>query len=713
MSMLRFFQSTRPGSSSTHGKSRAKKNQALLTVEQLEDRLVPTTILTGVDMSTMATTIGGYPHSGPTHLYLNFDGAAAVTPAGLGDQTIQEILYRTSEIYSPFNVVVSRLTGSGSADSSSDGGSTIFIGANPKGDTYTPDDNTDYPHASNFFDHPNSHANDLAYVQPGGPNTGTTAAAISQALSHEAGHTFGLAHVRTDGLSDPAALGAGTVADIMSYNGGGSYFANSSLTLTDFNFTKTGGTTITSSLHPFYIDSFPYPTLEIIPSTQNSFAYLQTVLGPRPDEPGYRVATADSIDPHLLAFYQPQVDTLGTSLDLTHSGTIIQPGDYDVSRWTAPRDETLRVNALKGPSSTLSPVLLVYDLAGNLVLFNDSTSHNTSLTVKAGMSYFFVVGGQDGNSTGNYQLDILQEQHTFFVSINSLTDPLYVPPSRGGLSDSASVHIGGKDGFFWSTNVYYQVLPVTGNEGAVPIEIDVERNWHGKVIHGTPKLMGDEWFVDFHDGTGLHDLHFDSSYGLADVLASGFCTIVTTPPSTYAFGTVWTINLSYDLASQTISGAAHDGTGHTQYFDGLLPGKPIRVYDMPLLGYKGNQLPDITFTISMDAPVYPAGSTLKYVDVSTLISSLSDFSPHELSWLTPSGHYRLLAPPSLAHSLNQSPGLIDAFFAIEAFGGKKHFHRSSGHNPNTPINNLPAHDMLFSQGLNTRLDLATQGGPSI
>jgi hypothetical protein len=715
MNMLKFFQSTRPVGRATRGKCAAKKNRALLAVEQLEDRLVPTTILTGVDMTTMATTLGGYPHSGPTHLYLNFDGAAAVTPAGLSDQTIQEILFRTSEIYSPFNVVVSRLTGSGSADSSSDGGTTIFIGNNPEGDTYTPDENTDYPHVSNLYrDLPNSHANDLAYVEPGGKNTGTTAAAISRALAHEAGHTFGLAHVRTDVdasgtyQTDPTPLGTGTLPDIMSYTDGGTYFANSSLLLTEFNYEPASGTTITPSLQPLYMDNFLYPTLEIIPSTQNSFAYLQTVLGPRPDEAGYRVANADTIDPHLVDFYQPQVDTLGTSLDLTHSGTIIQPGDYDVSRWTAPRDETLRVTALKGPSSALSPVLLVYDAAGNLVLFNDSTSHNTSLTVRAGMSYFFVVGAQDGNSTGTYNLDILQEQHTFFVSIDSLTDPLHVPPTRGGVTDSASVNIGGKAGYFWSTNVYYQVLPVTANEGSVPIEIDVERIWHAKVIHGTPKLIGDEWYVDFHDGTGLHDLHFDSSYGLADVLASGFCTIVTTPPSTADFGTVWTINLTYDLASQTISGTATDGTGHTQFFDGLLPGKPIRVYDMPLPGiYEGGKLPDITFTISMDAPVYPSGTTLRYIDVSSLISSLSDFSPPQLSWLTPSGHFRLLAPPSLGHSLNQSPGLIDAFFAIEAFGGKKH-HKSPANKPVPPINNIPPHDMLFSHGLNTTLDL-TQG----
>src|SRR5205807_7994917 len=120
-------------------------------LETLEDRMVPSTfrppptILTGVDMSTMATIVGGY-YSGPAHLYLNFDGASEGSAVALSEQTIQQTLYRLSEIYAPFNVEVSRLYGPGYYDTSRDGSTTIFIGKSPEGDTYTPDENSDYPH---------------------------------------------------------------------------------------------------------------------------------------------------------------------------------------------------------------------------------------------------------------------------------------------------------------------------------------------------------------------------------------------------------------------------------------------------------------------------------------------------------------------------------------------------------------------------------------
>src|SRR5262249_13938235 len=281
------------------------------------------------------------------------------------------------------------------------------------------------------------------------------------------------------------------------------------------------------------------PTLEILPSTQNSFAYLQTVLGARPAEPGYRVATADTIDPAKINSYQPQTDTLPNTNYFSHSGTISRPGDYDVSRWTAPRDETLQVRVYRGSAGSLNQVLLVYDAAGNPVFLQDSTSPATSFKVAAGMTYYFVVGGKDGNSTGDYVMDITQETHEFFVTINSLTDPILVDPTLWSLSDSVQVRINGEAGLYWSDNVYHRLLPVTANEGKVDIEIDVERIWHGKPILGTVKLVGDEWYVDFHDGTGLHDTGVDSSHDLP----SEFYTH-TNPPTGTRLGQVWEIDLT-------------------------------------------------------------------------------------------------------------------------------------------------------------------------
>ena len=44
---------------------------------------------------------------------------------------------------------------------------------------------------------------------------------IKRSIVHEAGHTFGLSHVRSDGKADPSPLGTGKVNDVMAYDTGG------------------------------------------------------------------------------------------------------------------------------------------------------------------------------------------------------------------------------------------------------------------------------------------------------------------------------------------------------------------------------------------------------------------------------------------------------------------------------------------------------------
>src|SRR2546423_12543197 len=97
-------------------------------VEALEDRqLMSITDMTGVAQL--------FPrHSGPTVLYLNFDGwtsqGVSSFQSTTGDRTrdIHEILFRTAQIFAPFDVQVQRRFGDGSYDSSSGGNTTIFIG---------------------------------------------------------------------------------------------------------------------------------------------------------------------------------------------------------------------------------------------------------------------------------------------------------------------------------------------------------------------------------------------------------------------------------------------------------------------------------------------------------------------------------------------------------------------------------------------------------
>src|SRR5204863_3210285 len=120
------------------------------------------------------------------------------------------------------------------------------------------------------------------------------------AIAHEAGHTFGLAHVRTDGLSDPAALdnSRATVPDVMSYNRVSQleYFADQSLQLTAWN----ASSGLTPELKPEYGEGgFFGDNITIVPTTQNSFGALSQVLGPRSD-PGdnhSHVADVGTIDP--------------------------------------------------------------------------------------------------------------------------------------------------------------------------------------------------------------------------------------------------------------------------------------------------------------------------------------------------------------------------------------------------------------------------------
>ena len=58
----------------------------------------------------------------------------------------------------------------------------------------------------------NSDAYDIGFIDP------AYVATIRAAIVHEAGHTFGLVHVRTDGGTDNTALTSGSTSDVMSYD---------------------------------------------------------------------------------------------------------------------------------------------------------------------------------------------------------------------------------------------------------------------------------------------------------------------------------------------------------------------------------------------------------------------------------------------------------------------------------------------------------------
>src|SRR5262249_44240609 len=122
------------------GAAQTERRRYGLLLEPLERRELlsnsPSSPIT--DMTQWAQAVNAardFNTYGSTVLYLNFDGwqASNISPfipqAGHSvDQDIQEILFRTSEIFAPFRVLVGRLTGDG-IYSTQDFNTTIFIGA--------------------------------------------------------------------------------------------------------------------------------------------------------------------------------------------------------------------------------------------------------------------------------------------------------------------------------------------------------------------------------------------------------------------------------------------------------------------------------------------------------------------------------------------------------------------------------------------------------
>ncbi|HVX14132.1 MAG TPA: DUF4214 domain-containing protein [Pirellulales bacterium] len=323
--------------------------------------------------------------SGPTTIYLNFDGwndcpydgNKDVAPYEADATTIQDILYRASEVFAPFDVRVLQMTGNG-AISQEPGATTIFINPTFNHYDFTPSASSDYPSTSN----PNggtSHilnsdpSGDVAFVCPDTAGDEVTASGIA----HEAGHTFGLVHVRTDGQSDftngtfnPVTWNDDLPIDVMSYDSPNDFFSN-----TDFNVTiaNNDGTSVQPSpgLAPNYEG-------EAI-TTQNSFTYLETVLGARPATSHIAVVdqgqffdgrTKNTVDP---TFFNdtPSVQPVIIGESASVSGTL-QEGDYDAYEFRAassPSQQSVSVAETGG----IDQKYLILDMTngGDPVAFSD------------------------------------------------------------------------------------------------------------------------------------------------------------------------------------------------------------------------------------------------------------------------------------------------------------------------------------------------------
>ena len=510
-----------------------KPRRTRLVLEALEERLVP---------SAMSDIPYQFP-TGPTLLALNFDGEDFYSSGGIlgfgsnsinvaaynagtpaqTDQNIQDILFRVSEIYAPFNVEVTRIQPAGTYDSNN-GNTTIFVGSSNFGAGTTPSQYTDYPRSGNSDHIRNSDPYDLAFVDPSANNNGAVAD-TAVAIAHEAGHTFGLAHVRTDGVSylqDGSTQPPSSVSyapDIMSYDRATNlgYFVDQELPLTGWNATSNGLQFQPDQEYP----DFGGSDGGINPTTQNSFVCLRQVLGMRPTsgQGPYHVADVGAIDPGLATQYvHPNSDNAPNDQDsiITWQGRIDRLGDYDVYRWTAPASETIQLQLTA--SNGLNPVVMMYDNNGkltfggngsvpkaiydnygnvtfsgspvqtdtgnNLLYVQDSYGPRGSLQVTGGQSYYFVVGAQDSDSMGNYSLTLNQlpsfaqlsgTQLTINADPNALVEALSIQTDAQG---RLNVSLNGISAWFEPGQVsIIQVNPLGNNSNITvfnaPVPISV------------------------------------------------------------------------------------------------------------------------------------------------------------------------------------------------------------------------------------------------
>lgn len=414
---------------------RPQGRRVRLRVEALEDRQLLASSVT--DMTALAAL---FPTTQAQTLYLNFEGfdtgyfatqpfQSTTGNAAHHDRDIHDILFRTSEIFAPFNVrVMRRLWGYGM-----DGATTVFIGDRLDingARAGTPGDFVDYPGDLRGQDHvPNSDPFDLAVVDPvTDEGTIQNAATIARRIAHETGHTFGLTHVRTLG-TDPDALvpfdGSGTVPEAMSYDSTNQPFRNQTFNVTNWNNTPAG-----VMLQPIWQPKWDGSVI----TTQNSYTYLQTRLGARPADDYGNVAHDWVLDASFVDGPKPSL-SVGSKVN----ANIKSWGDHDVFRFTPTTTQTLAVSAsaapvmftmasvgspggdeggLKpppelppSPPAPLNPVLLVYNDTGSLIAFNNdrsATDTNSRVvhTFQAGQTYYLTVGGANSTSLGIYQLRI-------------------------------------------------------------------------------------------------------------------------------------------------------------------------------------------------------------------------------------------------------------------------------------------------------------------
>jgi hypothetical protein len=364
---------------------------------------------------------------------------ATVSP-DVREARIQHILFKTAEMFAPFNVVVARRYGQSNFRGSRNH-STVFIGVDTRQNVNYGVQYQTMNEGGVFFDFGNKEL-DMGWVNR---RDATGWETLHRTIAHEGGHAFGLLHVRTNGSDIPPDAngnpqsfaswaangmpgpvcpgnwnGTGTRPEGMSYNSDNAIFEDIAFDVTGWNNDRMGRNNPNRCGGNLSHRSSFFPTWKSSRILkQNSYRYLGLVLGARRMDDVANVADRDAI---MLAWERKAVgndirrineaELISDRPYRKHPTTTLidREGDYDVFLYQADADKTLRIECVPVDDSPLDPILLLYDETGkNMLAYDDNGSDKDrgsllQFVVKRGHYYKIVVGAKDNLTTGKYKL---------------------------------------------------------------------------------------------------------------------------------------------------------------------------------------------------------------------------------------------------------------------------------------------------------------------